>query len=130
MLEINIDLVNRTRIVNSSIEKKLQKTFHRLAVEVLNNFGLKDKVLIEILLVGENFIRNLNKTYRAVDKSTTVLSFPQTSNPQGLLGTVVLCPAKIQGGKENLDFYLEWGLKNLIEGSALIRQPADRQKII
>ncbi len=43
---------------------------------------------ISIVLAGDDFIQDLNKTYRGKDKPTNVLSFPQ--DDPGCLGDVIL----------------------------------------
>lgn len=51
-------------------EKKIIK-----AVELVKKMERKTKGLVEINIVGDSFIKNINKQYRGFDKVTDVLSF-------------------------------------------------------
>ncbi len=45
---------------------------------------------VELLFVDNNSIKELNKTYRGIDKPTDVLSFPLADTPYAPLGSIVI----------------------------------------
>ena len=49
---------------------------------------------ISVTLCGDDYIRNVNRTMRGIDKATDVLSFPAVSYPKGSHGG--LCPELLQ----------------------------------
>lgn len=55
---------------------------------------------VSIVLTDDTHIQDLNKTYRAKDKPTNVLSFPQDDNPESL-GDIVVALETLQ--KECID---------------------------
>lgn len=106
---MEIDFINRTRFKISLLK------LNRLALEVLLGEKIPSKLSVEVLLVGEKMMRLLNQKHRQVDRSTTVISFPQTPNPHHFLGTTVLCPAKIKKEGEKFAFYFQHGLRHLLK---------------
>ncbi len=50
----------------------------------------KSKKEVSVLFTDSAFIRDLNKTYRSVDKATNVLSFP-SPKVEKTLGDIILC---------------------------------------
>ncbi len=50
----------------------------------------KSKTEVSVLFTDSIFIRDLNKTYRSVDKPTNVLSFP-SQKIEKTLGDIILC---------------------------------------
>ncbi|MBI2263365.1 rRNA maturation RNAse YbeY [Candidatus Berkelbacteria bacterium] len=105
---MEIDLVNWTRFKISLLK------LNRLGLEVLLGEKIPSKLSVEVLLVGEKMMRQLNQKHRQVDRSTTVISFPQAPNPHHFLGTIVLCPVKIRKERKKFGFYFQHGLRNLI----------------
>ena len=57
----------------------------RLAVaKILNEKGVEGKVYVSVRVVGDRMMRNLNRSYRKLDKTTDVLSFPTIDPSQDL----------------------------------------------
>lgn len=83
-------------------EKKYKKEFERIGKFLLKLFKIKKK--LNIIIVKEDFIRNLNKIYRKKDKSTDVLSFPY--NEKDFLGEIFYCESisKIKSKKEKIPY--------------------------
>ena len=53
----------------------------RLALRVCEGEGVEDAVEVSVLFCDDPFMRELNKTYRAENKPTDVLSFEQEEGP-------------------------------------------------
>ncbi|MFN3929430.1 MAG: rRNA maturation RNase YbeY [Thermoflexus sp.] len=65
----------------------------RAAQTVLQRHGLEGKAALSVVLVDEETIRHLNRTYRGIDAPTDVLSFPihaELSPGLRYLGDVVI----------------------------------------
>ena len=65
----------------------------RAILEVLKEEWLDENVQVSISFVGDEEIRNLNRDFRGVDKSTDVLSFPMDDEFQieeTMLGDVII----------------------------------------
>ncbi len=116
--------------------KKLIEKVFSVALIATDNFEIDCEV--DVSFVSEEQIKNLNKTYRSVDKITDVLSFPQLQikypqklgefvseiSPDGLLrlGDIVICKqrAKAQAKqfghsyKRELAFLALHGLLHLL----------------
>lgn len=95
--------------------------------------GGQAKKEISIVVLGQQGIRKLNKTYRAKDKPTNVLAF-ESKDPASL-GEVFLCPqiiekeAKQRGlaGKTYFQYILIHGLLHLVGMDH--QTPKDRSKM-
>lgn len=78
----------------------LEDAIHLAAQKTLRRAGYAaGGTEISIVLAGDDFIQNLNKTYRGKDKPTNVLSFPQ--DEPGMLGDVILAYETLE--KESRD---------------------------
>jgi probable rRNA maturation factor len=88
MLEIN----NRTKYKISA------KKFAVAAEKFLKSKKLAKKT-VSLVFIGDAVMRNLNRRYRGLDKTTDVLSF---AGDDDLLGEIVISPAQIKRqAKEN-----------------------------
>ena len=58
-----------------SLDENIDKLLEEVAIECLKIEGMDTEYELSITLVDDEEIRELNKTYRDVDKSTDVLSF-------------------------------------------------------
>jgi probable rRNA maturation factor len=62
----------------------------------IQDSGFKGKCELTVVLANDEFVRELNKTYRGKDKATNILSFPSSSpesrilNPESYLGDIIL----------------------------------------
>ncbi len=108
MIEINN--LTRTKI-NESLVKEVSEKF-------LKKYKLKNKIL-SIAFVGDKRMKDLNRTYRKIDKTTDVLSF---EGEEELLGEIVISFSKIKKQakankntiKYELIFILVHGLLHLV----------------
>lgn len=100
-------------------EKKIKKIVERTLISVkkdLKNFD------ISLHLVGEKFIRELNKQYRGKDSVTDVISFATQDfflgkQMAGDLGDLFICPDQIKKqAKDFLVSYEEESTRILIHG--------------
>ncbi len=73
--------------------------FNKIARYTLKQFNIKGKVEVSLTLVSKNTIREINKSYRKIDKVTDVISF---ENDEGFekydgfitLGDLFICVSK------------------------------------
>jgi len=67
------------------------KTSLEVDTDFLNTVAttLTDK-LIELIITTNSDIKNINKEYRGIDKSTDVLSFPYEEMPLSPLGSIII----------------------------------------
>lgn len=97
-------------------ERRLQK----LAQEVLGSYFKSPHLKAEVYLVDKKMMRNLNRTFRGIDKPTDVLSFeapadfPQTSKSERAIGEIYLCPGYIKEHEVGIDHLLVHGLLHLL----------------
>ena len=92
----------------SLINKTKQEIPHGYFLSVLKNFlkkmGIKNPIEVNLILVGNAYMRSLNKKYRKIDKPTDVLSFPiDIINPKKIpkagiiiLGDIYICPELVE----------------------------------
>lgn len=75
------------------ISDELNKLIENIILESLIVEGLSTEVEVSISFVDNAEIRELNKTYRNMDESTDVLSFPMDEDmlvPMPLLGDIII----------------------------------------
>lgn len=83
--------------------------------ETLDKLGIRD-VIVEVIFVDGEKIRELNKTHRKIDRPTDVLSFPQTQIKESkinILGSIVICPSVAEERSEKNDELIKHGLLHL-----------------
>lgn len=66
----------RKRLLPDGIKDKIREAFD----SVLKNEGVSDDAEITVTFVGDRKIRELNRQFRNIDRSTDVLSFPLGEN--------------------------------------------------
>ncbi|MFA5902376.1 MAG: rRNA maturation RNase YbeY [Desulfobacula sp.] len=106
-------LINNQQKKKFPTDKIRQKT-----KQILNALGCKTHE-ISILITDDEQIRELNRTYRGVDKPTNVLSFPMqevafSDLASGLLGDVVISLDTAQKEAENADVSLSERMSQLL----------------
>ena len=115
----NIWVTNLTQ--NKNFDSQI---FTRILEITKKVVGIKDSFNIDVVLVGKNRIKTLNKFYRGINKVTTVLSFAEKEkrksflefidhpSVENLLGQVILCPSYIKKQskrlKKNLNYLLSY----------------------
>ncbi|MEW6053067.1 MAG: rRNA maturation RNase YbeY [Nitrospirota bacterium] len=109
---MKVSIRNQQRLVKAN-----QQKITGLLRKALRHLGLR-RAEISVLLVSDRRMRVLNRTYRRVDRTTDVLSFPQTDagfrlsdagNHHLLLGDIVinLHKAKRQASEYGTSFHDE-----------------------
>jgi probable rRNA maturation factor len=85
------------------IELDNQTDFNGLPLDIIERITqtLTDKD-VELIIVDNETIRELNKTYRGIDKPTDVLSFPLEQTPGAPLGSVVISVEKAKEAAQKL----------------------------
>lgn len=110
-----VKIENRTK----KAVKPSQSQVKNIVVSALEQLApdLTCKQEIEILFVESDEIKKLNKKYRKIDKTTDVLSFPQSQmmgNPLNILGSIVICLEIVEQKEEALENVLKHGLLHLL----------------
>ena len=99
-----IDIENRQR--EKAPFRGYKTTLREAIAQTLKEEDFPGKAEISVSLVSKEEIRHLNRTFRHVDRSTDVLSFPleEEESVGGVmcLGDVVVCPAVID--EQSRDF--------------------------
>ena len=83
-------------------ENEIRMIVKKAISEVLKEMGFKKKYYLSVLLTNDNRIKEINKKYRKINKSTNVLSFPQNDErfvtkktSKIILGDIVISLEKI-----------------------------------
>lgn len=86
-LEMEISVVDRENFLGNSEREELVSLIRK----TLRYLGLPHRTQICLSFVDDRDMRNLNRNYRQIDRTTDVLSFPQTSSlDRNLLGDIVI----------------------------------------
>ncbi len=101
MKTVKISLFNETSEDVKEIEKLLKKIFKNIS----------EKKTMQIILVTQESIHEMNKTYRNIDKPTDVLSFPNDEPKEKSLGDIFISieQARIQAKDYEHSFEREIG---------------------
>ena len=96
MIEFNFEYLG------SFSEKEIKVIVKKAISEVLKEMDFKKKYYLSVLLTNDNRIKEINKKYRKINKSTNVLSFPQNDErfvtkktSKIILGDIVISLEKI-----------------------------------
>ncbi len=75
----------------SALDSKTKSAFKKIARIVLKELGVPGDSELSITFIDDKRMRELNRTYRNINRSTDVLSFPQREGPDyTLLGDIVI----------------------------------------
>jgi probable rRNA maturation factor len=98
---VKINLYNQTSEDIKEIKKLLKKVFR----------SIKQKNNMQIIFVSQEEIRELNKNFRNIDKSTDVLSFPNDDELDSSIGDVFISieQARLQANDYGHSFEREIG---------------------
>ena len=98
---VKINLYNQTSEDIKEIKKLLKKVFR----------SIKQKNNMQIIFVSQEEIRELNKTFRNIDKSTDVLSFPNDDELDSSIGDIFISieQARLQANDYGHSFEREIG---------------------
>ncbi len=84
---VNIDILDET----GALETKYKSTLKKIARVVLKELQLPKGSELCISFIDDIKMRELNQAYRQIDRTTDVLSFPQSEGPDfTLLGDIVI----------------------------------------
>ncbi len=113
MPKLEVSLTNETAW---RVDKKELVDTLEIILLRLNHLG---KVSIELLLVGDEKIKTLNKKFRGIDKPTDVLSFATENMEPDFIGSIVVSvpTAKKQAKHANIQLQKE---VNTLAGHGLL----------
>ena len=84
---MNIEILDET----GELETKYKSTLKRIARVLLKELQLPKDSELCISFIDDTKMRELNQAYRQIDRTTDVLSFPQSEGPDfTLLGDIVI----------------------------------------
>ncbi|MEQ9620059.1 MAG: rRNA maturation RNase YbeY [Deltaproteobacteria bacterium] len=84
---MNIAVVDETGELDGKYKSRLRK----IAGTVLKNMDVPDDAELCVSFIADKRMRELNRTYRSMDRTTDVLTFPQGEGPgHTLLGDIVI----------------------------------------
>lgn len=104
------------------ITKKIKSLVEKSIASVLKVEEIDDEVEVSVSFVGDEEIRDLNRDYRGVDRSTDVLSFPMDDEfiiDKRILGDVIINTKRVMEQAEELGHSHERELSYLTVHSIL-----------
>ncbi|MDU5471260.1 MAG: rRNA maturation RNase YbeY [Peptoniphilus harei] len=104
------------------ITEKIKSLVEKSIASVLKVEEIDDEVEVSVSFVGDEEIRDLNRDYRGVDRSTDVLSFPMDDEfiiDKRILGDVIINTRRVMEQAEELDHSHERELSYLTVHSIL-----------
>ena len=104
------------------ITDEIKNLIKKSIAAVLKVEGLDENVEVSVSFVGDEEIRDLNRDYRGVDKSTDVLSFPMDDEfiiVSRILGDVIINTRRVMEQAEELGHSYERELSYLTVHSIL-----------
>lgn len=107
---------------NIKITEEMKNLIEKSIKSVLKVEELDDDVEVSVSFVGDEEIRDLNRDYRGVDKSTDVLSFPMDDEfiiDNRILGDVIINTRRVMEQAEELGHSHERELSYLTVHSIL-----------
>lgn len=78
-----MELLIRNEQDNIDVTEEMEQLFKKLVLEVLKHEGINLDSEVSLLLVDDESIRELNLSYRGMDKATDVLSFAMNEEIDG-----------------------------------------------
>ncbi len=109
-------------MANLTIENKVagftidEQLCEDIVNESLEKLDKESNIIIELLFVDVEEIRELNNKYRNKNLPTDVLSFPQQQFDveKNILGSIVICPEIAEARGESITELLKHGLLHLL----------------
>lgn len=104
------------------ITEKIKSLVEKSIASVLKVEGIDDEVEVSVSFVGDEEIRDLNRDYRGVDRSTDVLSFPMDDEfiiDNRILGDVIINTRRVMEQAEELGHSYDRELSYLTVHSVL-----------
>lgn len=84
---MNIAILDETSELSAAFKRELKKN----SLKVLKALGAPKDSELSITFIDDRRMRELNRDYRNIDRTTDVLSFPQEEGPgETLLGDIII----------------------------------------
>jgi len=108
---MQIAILDETRELESGFKASLKK----IARTVLKSLDAPKNSELSISFIGDDKMRELNRTYRNIDRTTDVLSFPQGEEPDmTLLGDIIISLSTAERNSRRYGITREEEIKKLI----------------
>jgi len=108
---VNIAILDET----GEFDRKYKAGINKIARLVLKELGVPGDSELSISFIDDVKMRELNRTYRQIDRTTDVLSFPQVEGPDfTLLGDIVISLDTARRHSKSYGVTLHEELKKLI----------------
>ena len=108
---MNIDILVETGELEAGYKKEIKK----ISASVLNYMNSPKTSELSISFIKDERMRELNRAYRDIDRTTDVLSFPQGEGPElTLLGDVVISLDTAERNSKRYGVKREEEIKKLI----------------
>jgi len=108
---VNVALLDET----AELETKYKNSLKKIALLVLKALGVPKDSELSISFIDDIKMRELNLSYRGIDRTTDVLSFPQIEGPDfSLLGDIVVSIETAERHSKSYGVTLHEELKKLI----------------
>lgn len=108
---VNIDILDET----GELEAKYKTALKKIARVVLKKLQLPKDCELSISFIDDIKMRKLNLSYRGIDRTTDVLSFPQSEGPDyTLLGDIIISLDTATRHSKTYDVTVHEELKKLI----------------
>lgn len=108
---MNVAILDET----GELETKYKSNLKKITRLVLKELGLPKDSELCITFIEDPQMRELNRTYRKIDRTTDVLSFPQSEGPDfTLLGDIIISIDTAKRHSESYGVTLHQELKKLI----------------
>lgn len=108
---MHIDILDETGELETGYKRDIKK----ISTSVLKHLGSPKTSELSISFINDEKMRELNRTYRDIDRTTDVLSFPQGEGPEiTLLGDVVISLDTAERNSKRYGVTREEEIKKLI----------------
>lgn len=111
LIYVNIDILDET----GEFKTKYITTLKKIARLVLKELGVPKDSELSLTFIDDIMMRELNRSYRQIDRTTDVLSFPQSEGPDfTLLGDIIISLDTAERHSQSYGVTLHEELKKLI----------------
>jgi len=108
---VNIAILDET----GELERKDKSALKKIAQLVLKELGVPEDSELSISFIDDIKMRELNLSYRQIDRTTDVLSFPQNEGPDfTILGDIIISLDTARRHSISYDVTLHEELKKLV----------------
>jgi probable rRNA maturation factor len=125
IVSVNIAIIDET----TELDRKDKSNLKKVARLVLKELGVPSDSELSISFLDDKKMRDLNRTYRQIDRTTDVLSFPQEEGPDfTLLGDIIISLDTARRHSKSYGVTLHEELKKLVIHGALHLLGHDHKK--